>query len=188
MDSRRRRVDREQDEGRWKYRNQADASRTISFISSGRFPRTSPAAARRAATAACFWPPLGPATTDMSCRFSIRTTTRPTSTARPAASTSRHSAGERESQARGMADLRRHLDGAHVQRGRLAENSGLCHGLLQWSAGGKSLRVERRDAIHRQAVLQEVRHARRSSCRPMAIRASRSAFGISGSGNSRKRG
>ena len=53
-----------------------------------RFQRISPAAVRSAATAACFLPPLG-RMGDESCSFWIRTTTRPTSTAKQAASTSR---------------------------------------------------------------------------------------------------
>ena len=47
-----------------------------------------------------------------------------------------------ESQARGMADLRRGLDRPNVQRGWLAEDSCLCHRLLQRGAGAESLRVE----------------------------------------------
>ena len=58
MDRCGRRADREQG-GRETSRPNGP-SRTTNFTSSGRFPRTSPAPVRRAATAAYFWPPLGP--------------------------------------------------------------------------------------------------------------------------------
>ena len=93
------------------------------------------------------------------------------------------SAGQPGPQARRVADLRRGVDRAHLQRRRLAEDSGLCDGVLQRRAGAESLRAEGRDALHRQAVLQEVSTARRSSCRRTATRASRSASAISGSGS-----
>jgi hypothetical protein len=57
----------------------------------------------------------------------------------------------------GVADLRRSVDGADIQCRRFAENTGLCHGIVQRCAGSESLRVEGRDAICWPAVVQEVR-------------------------------
>ena len=65
-----------------------------------RFPPTSPARTRGAATAGCSSRRPAAATPATSCRSSIRTTTRPTSTARPAASTSRHPARQRDAASR----------------------------------------------------------------------------------------
>jgi hypothetical protein len=56
-------------------------------------------------------------------------------------------------QARRVADLRHCLDRPALQRGRLAEVTGLCDGFLQRRAGAESLRIERADPVHRQAVL-----------------------------------
>src|ERR1017187_4871281 len=95
--------------------------------------------------------------TATSCRFLIPTTTRPTSTDRPAPSTTEPSTGECESKTRRMAGLRRGLDRAHVQRRWLAENSGLCHGVLQRRAGSESLRVEGPNAVQGHSVLQKIR-------------------------------
>ena len=64
-------------------------SRTINCTSNGRSRRTSPAPIRRAAIAVCCWLPPVPAMPATSCRSSIPTTTRHTSTVRPAACTSR---------------------------------------------------------------------------------------------------
>ena len=60
-------------------------------------------------------------------------------------------------QARRVAGLRRGLDGADVQRRRLGEDAGLRDGVPQRRAGAEPLRAEGRDALHRQAGLQEVR-------------------------------
>jgi hypothetical protein len=58
----------------------------------------------------------------------------------------------------GVAELRRGVDGAGVQRGRLAQIAGLCHSVVQRRAGAESLRVEGPDALPRQAVLQGIRN------------------------------
>ena len=50
------------------------------------------------------------------------------------------------------------LDGADVQRRRLGQDAGLRDGVPQRRAGAEQLRAEGRDALHRQAGLQEVRH------------------------------
>ena len=63
----------------------------------------------------------------------------------------RHSARERDAQAGRVADLRRRLDGADVQRGRLGEDAGVRHRVSQRRAGAEPLRAEGRDAVHRQA-------------------------------------
>ena len=69
-----------------------------------------------------------------------------------------HPAGKPGPQARRVADLRRRLDSAHLQRRRLAQDARLRHRLLQRRARAKSLPVAGRDPLHRQALLQKIRH------------------------------
>jgi hypothetical protein len=63
-----------------------------------------------------------------------------------------------ESQAGRMADLRRGVDRADIQRRRLTEDSGLCHGFFNGVLVQNHFELKGPDALHRQALLQEVRH------------------------------
>ena len=88
-------------------------SRTTSFTLSGRFPRTSPAPVRRAATAAYFLASTGPgdAGYELQVLDSYNNKTYVNGQAGSIYKQS-DSAGEPESQARRVADLRRRMDGA----------------------------------------------------------------------------
>jgi hypothetical protein len=102
--------------------------------------KTSPAAVRRGETAASFSHRSGRATQATSFRFSMRYNNhdlcqRP---GRQHLQTER-SAGESGAQTGRMAELRRGVDGADIQRRRLGQDAGLGDGLVQRRAGAESL-------------------------------------------------
>src|SRR3954447_371153 len=65
-----------------------------------------------------------------------------------------------------MAGLRRRLDCADVQCRRQCQDAGLRHRVSQRCAGAEPLRAERRDALYRQAGIQEVRHGADQAASP----------------------
>ena len=98
-----------------------------------------------------------------------------------------HPARERQPQAGRMADLRRDLDRADLQRRRIAEDAGLRHRLSQRRAGAEPRRAEGRDASTSASPnTRSTGPARRSSCRRTAIPARPSASAISGCESSRR--
>ena len=170
----------------WQHRNQAHFQGLPAphrVADSRRHHRQRPGAA---ATAASFSPPPAPATTATNSRSSTRGNN-PTYVNGMAGSLYKQAipAGQSRPQARRVADLRRGLDRAHLQRRRLAENARLRHRLLQRRAGRRTTSSSRARPSTSASPSTRSTTARPSSSRPTATRASRSASAISGSASSR---
>ena len=126
------------------------------------------------------------ATPATSCRSWTRTTTRPTSTVRPASVYKQYIPLVNASRKPGEWQTYDVIWTApDFQRRRLAEDAGLRHRLPQRRAGSEPRRAEGGNAsTSGSRNTRSTAPARRSSCRRTAIRARRSASAISGSASS----